>query len=210
MKLHSCGWAHEERKGVHRLSKPDFPRRFNPPCESDPILPPSAHDHTFSKSLSGNTRQLHALMGSNNAHEAEVARNKLTQLLAEHKLTWNDLPEIFASNSADTHCRPSPSRQDPVDPPMVNVLDLVLRLLEDHIAVTSAERIAIGLWVLHTHVYNRYGITPRLALLSPVRGCGKTTALELLISQRPHHFVPTTSLPPRSITHLIGVVAIAC
>jgi ribosomal protein L32 len=39
---------------------------------------------------------------------------------------------------------------------------------------------ALALWVLHTHVFGRYRVTPRLALLSPVRGCGKTTALILL------------------------------
>jgi hypothetical protein len=39
---------------------------------------------------------------------------------------------------------------------------------------------AIALWVLHTHVFGRFKITPRLALLSPVRGCGKTTVLILL------------------------------
>jgi hypothetical protein len=36
------------------------------------------------------------------------------------------------------------------------------------------------LWILHTHIFDRYDVTPRLALLSPVRGCGKTTLLMLL------------------------------
>ena len=38
----------------------------------------------------------------------------------------------------------------------------------------------MALWILHTHVFVRFPITPRLALLSPVRGCGKTTLLVLL------------------------------
>jgi hypothetical protein len=38
----------------------------------------------------------------------------------------------------------------------------------------------LALWTLHCHVFGRYAVTPRLALLSPVRGCGKTTALILL------------------------------
>ena len=36
------------------------------------------------------------------------------------------------------------------------------------------------MWVLHTYVFDRFVITPRLALMSPVRGCGKTTLLVLL------------------------------
>jgi hypothetical protein len=40
--------------------------------------------------------------------------------------------------------------------------------------------LAIALWVLHTYIYDQYNITPRLALLSPVFGCGKTTLLVLL------------------------------
>jgi Protein of unknown function (DUF3631) len=34
--------------------------------------------------------------------------------------------------------------------------------------------------IVHTHVFDRFLITPRLALISPVRGCGKTTLLAIL------------------------------
>src|SRR5437660_8335465 len=33
---------------------------------------------------------------------------------------------------------------------------------------------------MHTFVFDRFTITPRLALCSPVRDCGKTTVLSLL------------------------------
>ena len=39
-------------------------------------------------------RKLHAQMGSS-GKDGEVARNKLNVLLAEHRLTWNDLPAIL-------------------------------------------------------------------------------------------------------------------
>jgi Protein of unknown function (DUF3631) len=60
------------------------------------------------------------------------------------------------------------------------VLELVLYLVERHIAITPEERMAVALWILHTHAFERFDKTPRLALLSPVRGCGKTTLLTLL------------------------------
>ena len=39
-------------------------------------------------------RQLFALIGSPVANEAETARVKLNELLAKHRLSWNDLPTI--------------------------------------------------------------------------------------------------------------------
>jgi hypothetical protein len=44
--------------------------------------------------------ELHALLGSSSAEEAQTAREKLLKLLAEHGLTWNDLPAIIAATAA--------------------------------------------------------------------------------------------------------------
>jgi hypothetical protein len=118
-------------------------------------------------------RQLHAMLGSSNANEAANAREKLNKLLAEHGLSWNDLSAIFAAT--DPHPTDAYRTAPQAARPEVNVLDLVLRLVEKHIAVTPDEQMAIALWVLHSYVYDSFVITPRLALLSPVRGCGKTT-----------------------------------
>jgi hypothetical protein len=131
-------------------------------------------------------QQLFAMLGSSNANERESAHNKLNELLRKHGLSWNDLPRIMAAVEDDERAKsppPPPSPQGPPSPsdrPEVNVLVLVERLLELHITLHPAQRLATALWVLHTHVFDRYAVTPRLALLSAVRGCGKTTLLELL------------------------------
>jgi putative DNA primase/helicase len=39
---------------------------------------------------------------------------------------------------------------------------------------------AIALWVLHTWLVNGFSISPRLAVTSPTKGCGKTTVLRFL------------------------------
>jgi hypothetical protein len=39
---------------------------------------------------------------------------------------------------------------------------------------------AIALWILHTWLVNGFMISPRLAITSPTKGCGKTTVLRLL------------------------------
>jgi hypothetical protein len=45
----------------------------------------------------------------------------------------------------------------------------------------------IALWILHTWLANEFMISPRLAVVSPTKGCGKTTVLRLLnkIVRRP-------------------------
>ena len=47
------------------------------------------------------------------------------------------------------------------------------------------ERIATALWIAHAHVFSKFMITPRLALTSPVRGCGKTTLLKIIERMTP-------------------------
>jgi hypothetical protein len=115
--------------------------------------------------------KLFAQMGSS-GKDADVARDKLRQLLDEHGLTWNDLSRILAANTDGTGIA------EDVDIP--DILGLFLALLEEHASTTPEERLAIALWILHCWVFQQFVVTPRLALLSPVIGCGKTTLLALI------------------------------
>jgi hypothetical protein len=60
-----------------------------------------------------------------------------------------------------------------------NALELVLYMLQGYADMQPHEYTATALWMLHTHVFDRFMVTPRLAPLSPVRGCGKSTLLLL-------------------------------
>src|SRR5262249_61656597 len=42
------------------------------------------------------------------------------------------------------------------------------------------EYVATALWAVHSHVFDKFMVTPRLVLTSPVRDCGKTTLLDVL------------------------------
>ena len=123
--------------------------------------------------------QLFALIGSPNANEAEAARVRLNKLLAKHSLTWNDLPAILAAHATNDTTSSGNAPQAATGAPKVNVLDLVMHLIELYIAIKDEDRLAAALWFLHCYVFDRFSITPRLALLSPVRGCGKSTFLVL-------------------------------
>lgn len=129
-------------------------------------------------------RKLHAQMGSSD-EDREVARRKLVETLDEYGFSWNDLPRILATTesgdadySGGGHGNNNAASAASSTAP--DVLPVLLRLLEEHIAVAANERIAIALWILHTWIFDRFQITPRLALVSPLRGCGKTTVLSLI------------------------------
>src|SRR5262249_40309869 len=138
-------------------------------------------------------RDFFRMVGSPNANEATRFRERLVNLLAKHALSWNDIPDCIAAADEDDRIRSArramaaQSSAPAAGGPEVNVLELVLHLVERYIAITREERLAVALWILHTYVFDRFDITPRLALLSPVRGCGKTVLLILieLLAQDP-------------------------
>jgi hypothetical protein len=134
--------------------------------------------------------KLHALLGSTNTSERDNAFRKLNELLEQHRKTWNDLPELLRLGTAarDQKTKNAGSREDEGDAeavdhtiPVPNIFDLVFYTLKRYLYFRiEHELVALSLWILHTFVFDRFMITPRLACLSPVRGCGKTTVLTAL------------------------------
>jgi hypothetical protein len=61
-----------------------------------------------------------------------------------------------------------------------NLFDKVHNIFQRYVVAQPHDCVAFSLWTLHTHVFTRFGNTPRLMLLSPVENCGKTTVLTLL------------------------------
>jgi len=59
--------------------------------------------------------------------------------------------------------------------------------LKRYVVLPDAAADAVALWVLHTWLIDRFTISPRLAVTSPTKGCGKTTVLRFLnqVVQRP-------------------------
>ena len=165
--------------------------------------------------LASRLRQLFAMLGSNNAQERETAHAKIDELLAKHRKSWNDLTELMSAGAAT----PDPSWSAAADDPPTagdaicvglpgeakrppNVLELVQFIIEQFVAMEPHERLATALWVLHTHVFQRFVVSPRLAFTSPVNGCGKTTALAVIekLAFRPERMDNAT---PAVIYHLI-------
>jgi hypothetical protein len=72
------------------------------------------------------------------------------------------------------------------------ILDDLAALIARYVAFPSAEALAaVVLWVAHCHALDAFESTPRLALLSPEKGSGKTRTLEVLtlVVPEPMHAV---------------------
>jgi hypothetical protein len=124
-------------------------------------------------------------------NEAANATPVLLRLLSKHGLTLGDIPEIklrheqyqavkdaakaAGTTGAATAANPAaPQGGDPM------LFDLLRHILEGYSDIEPHEYAAAILWALHTHVYGNFQITPRLAALSPVPGCGKSMTLKVL------------------------------
>jgi len=53
-------------------------------------------------------------------------------------------------------------------------------VVKNYVVLSAEAADAIALWVLHTWVIDKVAISPRLAITSPTKSCGKTTVLRLL------------------------------
>jgi hypothetical protein len=139
--------------------------------------------------------KLFALLGSNNAGERDTARSKIDELLAQDKKTWNDVPELLALgktvqarlDAQRNLDRNAPDTDTAADGGGVDEntmrpapLDLIRHILQRHLHLTEHQFVAVTLWVAHTFLSNRFTVTPRLVAESPVRGCGKTTLLNII------------------------------
>ena len=117
-------------------------------------------------------------------HEAANAFPVLLRLLAKYGLAFDDMPELKRRREqaqAKTTASAAPADDDA--PALIELIEFVLK---QYIAVEPHEYTGIALWILHTHVFERFQISPRLAALSPVPGCGKSNLLKLCAKLTPN------------------------
>jgi hypothetical protein len=144
--------------------------------------------------------KLHAMLGSGNAGEREAAWTKIDELLRKYRRSWTDLPDLLLKTAASDPV--DVGEDDPAPATNVNILDVVHYVVGEYVDLRPHEYVAVALWILHAHLFDRFLVTPRLALVSPVRGCGKTTLLALIerLLPRSHR---TDNITPAVIYRLI-------
>ena len=61
-----------------------------------------------------------------------------------------------------------------------DLLDALATNIRRHVVMFDHAADTAALWIVHTHLLDCFGISPRLAITSPEKGCGKTTALDVV------------------------------
>jgi putative DNA primase/helicase len=60
------------------------------------------------------------------------------------------------------------------------LLNAISTTIRQHVVMPNCAADTAALWVVHTYLLGVFGISPRLAITSPEKGCGKTTLLDVL------------------------------
>jgi hypothetical protein len=131
-------------------------------------------------------------LGACDPEQRATARRNIADLLARHRKSWNDLADVLCAFSHEPWaCNP------PEDDPerVSDLIGLIHYVLGEYVQLKEHEYVAVALWILHTHIYPRFPVTPRLALRSPTPGCGKSTLFDILsrLVNRPAKFDAITT-----------------
>ncbi len=117
----------------------------------------------------------------------QTAKSKLEAWLKRHNKTWKDASAILAQAAADdAAAQPQPSPSDPrdaepnpFDDPQFTPAGLVEGIVAKYVTMKPHVSVIYALWICFTHVYTRFSIAPRVALISERPDSGKSTALEI-------------------------------
>jgi hypothetical protein len=119
--------------------------------------------------------------------ERAAAERKMDAWLKRHGKTRADIAAILVQATADEAAsQPSPPQSDPrdaasnpFDDPAFTPTGLVEGILAKYVTISSHAATILTLWICFTHVYPRFRIAPRVALISERPDSGKSTALEV-------------------------------
>jgi hypothetical protein len=82
------------------------------------------------------------------------------------------------------------------------VLDDVAKTFSSYLALPDGAAEAIALWTMHAHTYEAFIHSPRLNFRSPMKGCGKTLALDVVAVLTPRS-LRTESITPAVLFRLV-------
>lgn len=82
------------------------------------------------------------------------------------------------------------------------LLDEISTAIRRYVIMPPHAAEAIALWIVHTHLVERFLISPRLALRSVTKQCGKTTTLDIL-ARLVHRPLPTVNVTAAAIFRVV-------
>jgi Protein of unknown function (DUF3631) len=119
--------------------------------------------------------------------ERTTGEKKVDEWLARNGKTRADIAALLAEAQADElRVNPPPPPPDPRDsasvrfnPKRHNPASLVENITKAYVMMTEHVRVIYVLWIVFTHVYRKFSVAPRIAVVSEHPDSGKSTALEL-------------------------------
>ena len=123
----------------------------------------------------------------------------LDRLVQDERARLGDDEASGMQGRAITFAEPEPW-PEPVDG--AELLDDISKAIGAYVVMPEANRDACALWVAHTFLLDCTMISPRLAITSPTRGCGKTTALDV-ISQLVLRPLPAANVSASAIFRVV-------
>jgi putative DNA primase/helicase len=90
-----------------------------------------------------------------------------------------EVAKLRHDESSNDLLQPEPEPfEDPVDG--IQTLVAVVAMIRRYVILSNAQYVAIALWIFHAHGHDAAVISPRLAIGSPTKRCGKTTLLSVV------------------------------
>jgi hypothetical protein len=127
-------------------------------------------------------RDLHASLSV--PGQRTKAMEEIDKWLQKYGKTWNDVPELLYDENAAAAARaaapdPRDTQPHPFDNPQFTPLGVVHGMLEKYLTMEPHAAVILAAWTVFTHVYPRFRIAPRIALVSEGPRCGKSVALDV-------------------------------
>jgi hypothetical protein len=118
------------------------------------------------------------------------AERKMDAWLKKNGKTRVDIQAILIQAAIDdgivkapptTSADPRDAAPNPFTDPTLNPAGIVEGMVMKYATMGEHARTIYVLWIIFTHVYKRYAIAPRLALVSKMENSGKTILLEIAV-----------------------------
>ena len=92
---------------------------------------------------------------------------------------------VRAARSTEKKAQGRAFELPPIEPwpsPVIGVelLDEISEAIGRYVVMSSESKGMLALWTTHTHCFDRFSHSPRLAIVSPEKNCGKTTTIDVL------------------------------
>ena len=118
--------------------------------------------------------------------EYELERHEAAERLGIGRVgALDNAVKVARAENGDTKGQGRPLELPAIDPwpETVNGADLqdeIVNKVKRYVVLPEGSAEILALWAVHTHVFECFGHSPRLALTSPEKRCGKTTTLDVL------------------------------